>query len=462
MAKCEALARMLSLSTADGREYGLMDHQRLILRLLTEHDPSSGMPRHAEVDALGPRQWGKTTTQFIATMERMLLRDRPQRCVYSSQSHNAGLKKMKEDWIPLLKQSGLVASAKFDWSLNTMLAEIRTGSGSYMRVVAGGAENSDRGITSLDFATIDEALADRDDRKEQVLLPAMLTVADSQLFLASTPGNLLSLYLIHKRARALEALADPEASTAVVEFTADMDADPYEREVWHTANPALGQTIPIRSYQRLAESLKESTFRREALGQWVPDDDMPGGIPEEEWAAARDRNAESMMHSSTPGKTLGIDCTPDQARMTACVADGAQVEFAGSTDDLSDVAGWVARLLVETGARRVAVQANWALSHKTGSIRELPGIDVRELGRVEWMQACGITLSAFIERDIAVRQSAALDDANACAIRQPRESRWVWNRGRPDGDISPLVAMTCAVAGSRMDIWGHQPAARRL
>src|SRR5262249_52482267 len=131
------------------------------------------------------------------------------------------------------------------------LVDIRKGYGSEafvlengsMIMLASGTEASDHGDT-LHLGVIDEAWAQRDATIEQALKPAMLTVADAQLWIVSTAGTEFSAYF---RGKVEEGRARCETgaigSSAYFGYSAPDDADPGDPATWRACMPALDITI---------------------------------------------------------------------------------------------------------------------------------------------------------------------------------------------------------------------------
>jgi hypothetical protein len=73
----------------------------------------------------------------------------------------------------------------------------------------------------------------------------------------------------HFLALRTEALAGVSADTLYLEFSADPDADPMDREQWAKANPSFPVHTTARAMLRMRRNLKgPGAFEREALGIW--------------------------------------------------------------------------------------------------------------------------------------------------------------------------------------------------
>lgn len=66
-----------------------------------------------------------------------------------------------------------------------------------------------------------------------------------------------------------EAIEGESAETLYLEFSADADADPMDREQWRKANPSFPHHTTVRAMLRMKKNLKGAgAFAREALGIW--------------------------------------------------------------------------------------------------------------------------------------------------------------------------------------------------
>jgi hypothetical protein len=73
----------------------------------------------------------------------------------------------------------------------------------------------------------------------------------------------------HFLALRTEALAGESSETLYLEFSADPDADPRDREQWAKANPSYPHHTTARAMLRMMKNLKgPNAFAREALGIW--------------------------------------------------------------------------------------------------------------------------------------------------------------------------------------------------
>lgn len=105
------------------------------------------------------------------------------------------------------------------------------------------------------------------------MVPATNTSANPLVFFIGTPPKPSDPSDVFVNMRH-EALNGNENDTLYVEFSADEDADPNDREQWAKANPSYPHRTPARSMLRMKRLLGPESFLREGLGIW----DRLGGL----------------------------------------------------------------------------------------------------------------------------------------------------------------------------------------
>ena len=131
------------------------------------------------------------------------------------------------------------------------------------------SEASGQGLT-LDLGVIDEAWNDVDSRREDAMLPAMLTRADAQILIISTAGTERSPYLRRKVDTGRAAVANGDnTGTAYFEWASAEDADPDDPATWRSCMPALGSTISEASVRHMKSTMSEASWRRHGLNLWT-------------------------------------------------------------------------------------------------------------------------------------------------------------------------------------------------
>lgn len=257
--------------------------QQMVADVAGEYDPITGLPAYREIIVSVPRQSGKSTKQLVIAVDRCTLWGRPQRGAYTAQTGLDARQKVVNDFWPQLRRSPLrVAISRVLRGAAETAIDFR--SGSRIEVLAS-AEEAGHGRT-LDFAFIDEAFADDDDRREQGLLPAMATRADAQLFIDSTMGTERSAYFNRKVATGrIAAETGATSGIAYFEWSAHEDADPDDPMTWYACMPALGRTIPFEAVAHARQTMPDGEFRRAYLNLRAEHDER--WISPEAWAACK-------------------------------------------------------------------------------------------------------------------------------------------------------------------------------
>lgn len=105
------------------------------------------------------------------------------------------------------------------------------------------------------------------------MTPAQNTVENALTFFIGTPPKPSDSSDIFSNMRH-EALTGNEDESLYIEFSADEDADPMDRDQWAKANPSYPNRTSSRSMLRMKRRLGVESFLREGLGIW----DRVGGL----------------------------------------------------------------------------------------------------------------------------------------------------------------------------------------
>ena len=257
--------------------------------------------------------------------------------------------------------------------------------------------------------------------------------------------------------RRLKALSGKAKNMVYIEFSADDDADPDDREQWRKANPSYPSRTPLESMQRMREQLTDDdSFRREAMGIWDA-----AGTPEVIDAASWARAADP---ASMPVErlTLAIDVAPDRRVASVSLAgrraDGLwHVELDDQKKGTDWVASWVADRAEKNRLHAVVVDEMTGLVEERKGRNYLRGTDVV------------VTLAAAEGRDMAIASGQLFDAvmvprplvrhtdqpqlnvALSVARKRPLAGAWAWNRKDEESDITPVVSATLALWGAQKD-----------
>lgn len=406
-----------------------MPHQQLIADVGGELLPD-GTPAFREVIATLMRQQGKTTQVLATKVERCTLRPTPQRVAYTAQTGSDARKKLLDDEVPLLQSSPL-------WSTVRRVARAQGSegivfkNGSRIDVLASSVSAGHGKI--IDLGVIDEAFDDIDDRREQAMLPAMITRIEAQLYVVSTMGTDASVYLNRKvdagRAAALEGRT---SGIAYFEWSIPDDEDIDDPAVWWRYMPALGHTITEQAVAHARTTMSDGEFRRAFGNQRTRSAERV--IPESTWRMA----CSSTVQPSNP-LTLAVEVAPDRdwAAIVAAgrIDGGVAVELVDHRPGVAWVADRVAQLVRDHGGRVVIESRSPAAA--------LVHLSATEVSTADAVRAAGAFYDGIADGTIRVRTDARFDTALQAASRQPVGDAWRFGR-KAGGDVTPLNAASLA------------------
>lgn len=237
-------------------------------------------------------------------------------------------------------------------------------------------------------------------------------------------------------------------------------ADP---EVHRRANPGLGIRLdPEYVLNTELEGMEPEKFDRERLGIWAKlggESVFASGV----WSRLADED-------SRPGDQIvfAIDVSPSR--------DSASIAMVSTRPD-GVVHGEIVENRVGTswvGSRVQELSAKWspaAVVAIAGSPAEslLPswkrdGAKIKLVRFVDYVKACGRFYDMVVERKFAHVDDDLLNNAVTGAQQTwgRDNSNWYWSRKRSDVDITPLVAVTLALAGlERSNSSRREPGERR-
>lgn len=254
-----------------------------------------------------------------------------------------------------------------------------------------------------------------------------------------------------------KALSGKSKKSVYVEFSADRDADPDDREQWAKANPSFPHFTDVEAFERMREQLtNEDSFRREALGIWDPADSARV-IDEESWQGVADPAS-----MPTDRLSLAVDVTPDRSLASVSIAglrpDGLwHIELDQQRRGVDWVSSWVQSRADRNRLHAVVVDELSGLVEKRHGRNYLVGTDVivtlaASEGR-DMAIACGKLYDAVMAPVPTIRHidQPQVNVALSVARKRPLGAGWAWNRKDAASDITPVVAMTLALWGAQKD-----------
>ena len=407
-----------------------MPWQHLVADVGCEIDAATGFPAYREVVLTVPRQSGKTTLFMSWQVDRCVNWGSPQRSAFTAQTGKDARDKWLDELFPLLRNSKLSPLVK---QINEGMGNeaIRWRTGSLIRLLSTSASSGHS--KTLHQAVMDEIWHDQDDRREQGLRPAMITIPDAQLLVCSTAGTQASTVLNRKvQTGRLATVEDTGSGVAYFEWSAPDEWDPSDEASWWSFMPALGHTIGPEAIRAERDAMSASEFLRAYGNRPTGSADLV--IPAEVWA----RVCDPVAKPSEPLR-FGLDVADDRASaaIVACGANGV-IELV----DHRPGTGWATGRANELSATHGATVA-LDFGGPAGVLAD--GLDrCQRLQGREVIQACESMYDAIVEATVMFRQDEAMDAAIGGVVKKPVGDRWVWSRKASMADVTPLVAATLA------------------
>ena len=451
----------LRISKALGHE--LMPWQRHVFDVALELD-DDGQFVYRDVTLTVPRQQGKSLALLVLILTRCLLAPN-QHVAYAAQSALDAGKKLRDDWMPLVRQSKLAPVVSVRYAPGDM--GMRFPGGSRQSIVAS-TEKSIHGST-LDLGILDEAFAYDDARVEQGMRPAMSTrshpdydyfgqrrgsprfdraMLGAQFWVVSTAGTPQSSPYLLERVERGRMAVDRGVTDGLCyfEWSAPDDADPEDPATWRACMPALGDTVDEATVRAAHQSMSRSEFARAYLNRWVTAMGDPI-VSLDLWQNLARPAAE------LPGwVVLGVDVAPHD-KHAAIVAVGDPLDDGGlqstvlesgvGTDWLLDALG---KHVERYGNPHVMLDGR-ACAHLLPEIERVCGFDrITALNTVEIAAACQFWLRLVQDGKLRHRGEQELVSALTGAGQRSLADGWAWSRVKSGVDISPLVAQTLAAS----------------
>jgi hypothetical protein len=463
-----------------------MPWQALVADVGGEIDPSTGLPAYREVRVTVPRQSGKTSLFLSWQINRCVSRrwPHPQRSAFTAQTGKDARDKWIDELFPLIRNSqikNLVAVRGSRMEINEGMGNesIRFKTGSMIRLLST-ATTSGHSKT-LHQAVMDEVWHDTDDRREQGLRPAMITVPNAQLLVCSTAGTEASTVLNRKVETGRAAVAaDTGAGVAYFEWSAPEGWSALDEASYFEFMPALCPDPPCRcgvgdawrwrhtitsldAIRAERDAMSSMEFRR-AYGNIATShtDEQWKIIPEADWTAAADLNS-AMVDPVAFALVMSADRQWCTILAAGARRDGLlHVEIVDRRRGTGWVADRMAMLVQRWRPCAVVVDAGGPAASLVPGLEEA-GIEMVKLSTRDVANAAGALYDAvagrpapdpdtgLVGRDPRVlrhRDQPELNAAVAGALSRPLGSAWAWDQLRASVDISPVI-------GASNALWGY-------
>lgn len=428
-----------------------------------EVDPATGDPWYREWCLVVQRQAGKTTL-VRARLTRKCITKKHARVRYTAQTQLAAEERLEHDfWRPLsesplsvfLNQRVGRRSGRIGYDGSTGAPAIAFANGSLWGTSAAKA-TAGHGPT-LDDGMIDEAFAHQDASIESAMRPAMLTISDAQLGVASAAGFAGSVYLLNKVKAMREMVAlensrpisERRSRIAYIEYAAPLDADPDDPETYWRHHPAVGWLTTVERIQAARQGhvlAGEPEEADRAYLSWWPAQKRPDPvIPVASWNDVG-LDAETVDWRDEP--MWAIDVAIDRSRTSIGLAGdlgeaGQWLEVPASEEGTGWAVSHLVQLRATFGGNQVAIDAAGGAGAFEAALKQ-EGFKVIRLGAAEIRDACGGLQDAVLDREAWHGRDATLTNAMLSAAKKTTDGAFVWTRGKSLGDITPLYAVTLA------------------
>jgi len=320
---------------------------------------------------------------------------------------------------------------------------IETAWGSRLKFMArtGG---SGRGFSG-DCVILDEAYK-LSGEQMAAMLPTLMARPDPQLWYTSMAGMEFSEQLERVRDRAVsgeERLCYLEWSAGAPDDHDGKTVDLDDRRQWQQANPALPHRISWDAIAQARAALSDEDFAREHLNLWGRRNAHPV-IDPDVWARS------SYEGRPSEDVAFAVDVPPERDKATVAVAsnvrDGVHVELIEQRAGTDWVAKRVGELVKKWGPRAVMLDPAGPAGSLIVPLGNV-GVEPQLVGGREMAQACGGFFDLVMSGQLKHLDDPVLNLAVDAGRRRRVGDAWAWHRRDTSADISPLVAVTLAVAG---------------
>lgn len=398
-----------------------------------EVDAVTGRLAYKEVIVSVMRQNGKTTLVLAAECARCLMWGSEQRVAYTAQTGKDARTKFKEDHKPLIEKS----------DLNTLVTRFYMSDGNTSMIWKNGSRinvldntpSAGHGKT-LDLAVIDEAFADKDNYREQALLPTMATRPNSQIWNTSTAGTPESTYLLRKVQAGRAAVeAGKNTGVAFFEWAIPEDEDVDDPQVWAKRMPAYGVTIHDDFIVHARQTMTDGDYRRAIGNQWTETEERV--IPAELWAVASSPTVRA------EASCYAIDAKPD--RSAACVV---KADPEGNVELVAVRPGvdWLTTAFDDQGEDLPVVVDQYGPASGQADTLEKNGWRIIRRDSLETRKSCGRFFDAIHDKRIHIRSDDRLDEAARYATQKSTADSWGWHRETPGGHLLMAVSLAYGYA----------------
>jgi len=422
----------------------MMPHQRLVLEIALELDPTTGLLVYRDVVLSLPRQQAKSTTLAVA-MTLRCLSGPDQHVVYSSTTGQAAkdwlfdvyLKRLKESrFRDLFTVRGSTGHEQIQWSNGSTIG------------LAANTTKSGMGTTN-NMVVLDEAYA-LDAKMEQNLRPTLITQPGSQLWICSTAGTPAdSAYWLAKETKGREQVeANVRTGACYFNWSAPDDAPPGDAATWRACMPALGYSIQESDVAADFASFDVGEFSRAHLNRWVSAMHV-AVVSANRWNALQDDRSE------IDGPIVfAIDVARDRGHASIAAAGRRQDGQSWHIEVLESESGvsWLVPRLRQLVTRHdpVGVYVD-AMSASLVPEIEASGVVVTPMNAATHAAAFAHFMETVADGSLHHRRDDYLAESLVAASTRPLgDGGKAWSRRGSNVNIDGLVACTLALWGAQI------------
>lgn len=409
------------------------------------------------IDGIGlsaPRQVGKT--YLFSGLLFALCIDMPGLLVIWSAQHSRTHEETFRD------MQGFAGRSK----VKPFIKHVHTGSGTEeiafhngSRVLFGAREAGfGRGIPGVDVLVFDEAQILSEKAMSNMLATMNTSKFGLHVYIGTPPKpEDAGKSEVFTRMRS-QAAAGELTDGAWIEIGAESDDKPDDRKVWLRMNPSHPRRTPAESILRLRRKLSEGDFRREGMGIW--DEKVSASsrlIPPDAWEDTTTDEAPAGTRS------LAIVFDFDGSRQAVAGAvkhdDGIHVELIGAHSGPSELgtqslAAWLTSDPEKPERWRTLAAISIAGGGEAGALHKaladagVPKQMLHVMTTPQVMAANAMMLDAVRDRTLSHPRGGeddALDASVAVCDQKVRPSGWSWKPTVPDGDATPIEAVSMAL-----------------
>lgn len=406
------------------------------------------------IDGIGlsaPRQVGKT--YLFSGLLFALCIDMPGLLVIWSAQHSRTHEETFRDMQGFAGRSRVAPYIKHVHT-GSGIEEIAFHNGS--RILFGAREHGfGRGIPGVDVLVFDEAQILSEKAMSNMLATMNTSKFGLHVYIGTPPKpEDAGKSEVFTRMRS-QAAAGELTDGAWIEIGAESDDKPDDRKVWLRMNPSHPRRTPAESILRLRRKLSEGDFRREGMGIW--DEEVSASsrlIPAFDWEAVQ---VDQAPPDGVRSFAVAFSFDGDRAALAGAVkhADGVHLELIGtaSATGLDSMATWLVERKADAAQFTISGGAMGKVLHQLLRDRGVPERQIKILSTQEYFAACGMLVDSVRDRTITVpkgdSETDPLEQSVAVSDKKQRGSGWGWQATTPDGDETPMEAVSVALYGAR-------------